>query len=46
MAKRKSAMLTDAEHKKLWEDAGPIEIRMVEKNEKCKHDLPRGCVLL
>ena len=31
--------LTDAEYKKLWEDLGPIEIKMVEKNEKCPHDV-------
>lgn len=27
------------EYKKIWEKVGKIEIKMVEKNEQCKHNL-------
>jgi uncharacterized repeat protein (TIGR04076 family) len=36
---RNSKSLTDAQYKKLWKNLGPIEIKMVEKNEKCRHNL-------
>lgn len=32
-------MMSDAEYKKQWENLGPIEIRMVEKTGKCRHEL-------
>ena len=31
--------LTDADYKELWKDLGPIEIRIIEKNEKCPHEV-------
>ncbi len=31
--------LSAEEYKKLWENLGPIEIKMIEKNEECKHKL-------
>jgi len=31
--------LSTAEYKGRWEDLGPIEIKMVEKNERCHHEL-------
>ena len=31
--------MTDGEYKELWDACGSIEIRMIEKIGKCKHDL-------
>ena len=31
--------MTKKEYRDRWEDAGPIEIKMVEKKGKCKHKL-------
>ena len=31
--------LTDEQYKELWQKLGPIEIRMIEKHENCKHNL-------
>jgi len=31
--------ITDAQYKDLWKSTGPIEIRLVEKTGKCKHEL-------
>lgn len=31
--------LTDAQYGELWGKLGPIEIKMIEKNEKCHHEL-------
>lgn len=31
--------MTDEEYKKTWKEIGSIEIKMVEKQGKCKHQL-------
>ena len=31
--------MTEEEYKKKWKEAGPIEIRMIEKFGKCRHKL-------
>lgn len=31
--------LTTEEYRALWKKLGPIELKMVEKNEECKHKL-------
>lgn len=31
--------MTDEEYRNKWKEAGPIEIKMVEKLGKCKHQL-------
>ena len=34
-----SDVKTHEDYKELWEKIGKIEIRMVEKNEECKHNV-------
>jgi len=34
-----SDRMTDADCRALWDDLGPIEIRLVERNEKCHHEV-------
>lgn len=33
------AQLTDEARKQLWEETGPIEIKLIDKNGQCPHNL-------
>src|SRR4030042_5505451 len=34
-----SAIKNHSDYRKLWEKIGKIEVKMIEKNEECKHNL-------
>lgn len=33
------SQLTEEEHKKLWDQTGPLQIKMIEKSGECRHNL-------
>jgi uncharacterized repeat protein (TIGR04076 family) len=39
MTEPKAQGITHAQYHQRWEELGPLEIRMIEKNENCKHAL-------
>jgi uncharacterized repeat protein (TIGR04076 family) len=32
------------DYRKIWEKIAPVEVKMIEKNERCKHDLGESYV--